>query len=246
MTASLDEVLAEARRRGYLGDSAIDRQVAHAAGFAEVCTAMRSGAAPGPADRPGELLIDLGSGGGIPGLVLATVADAGFLRTVLLEGSTRRAGWLCEAVELLELRARVEVLALRAELAGRSTAWRATAEVVVARSFGPPAVTAELAAPLLAPGGSLVVSEPPDREDSPTAADGATKGTVLGIAADRQPGLRAVTVRRWPGEGVAELGFDPPIEWVAGGFRYVQLLLRGECPVRYPRRTGIPSKRPLF
>jgi 16S rRNA (guanine527-N7)-methyltransferase len=90
---------------------------------------------------------------------------------------------------------------------------------VVARSFGSPAVTAECAAPFLEVGGILVVSEPPDRGASV----------------------------RWPVEGLADLGLAP----VASGghrgrFGYQVVEKQVPTPDRFPRRTGIPAKRPLF
>ena len=95
----------------------------------------------------------------------------------------------------------------------------ASFEVVVARSFGAPAVTAECSAPFLATGGIIVVSEPPDTNQG----------------------------ERWPVEGLGELGLRP-----AGSFRFrdrfsYQILEKiAETPERYPRRVGIPAKRPLF
>ena len=47
-------------------------------------------------------------------------------------------------------------------------------------------------------------------------------------------------------KAVAELGFAPAAEWRARGYRYAVLWLDRLCPERYPRRNGIPAKRPLF
>ena len=57
---------------------------------------------------------------------------------------------------------RVEVRQERAELVGRAREYREQFELVTARSFAEPAVTAEIAAGLVAVGGILVVSEPPE------------------------------------------------------------------------------------
>jgi 16S rRNA (guanine527-N7)-methyltransferase len=100
---------------------------------------------------------------------------------------------------------------------------------VVSRSFGPPPVVAECAAPLLRVGGHLVVSEPPAREDG-TDGSGPT---------------------RWPPEDLAALGLEPdppPLEsdpraTAAGFARFIQAR---PCPDRYPRRAGVPVRRPLF
>jgi len=64
-------------------------------------------------------------------------------------------------VRQLELESRAEVWVGRAESFGRAVAARGTFDLVVARGFGPPAVTAECAAPFLQVGGRLAVSDPP-------------------------------------------------------------------------------------
>ena len=165
------------------------------------------------------LSVDLGSGAGVPGLVLAN-SWAGS-RWVLLESSTRRAAWLERAVLQLGVGARVRVLCERAEVAGRGPL-RGAVDQVVARSFGPPGVTAECAAPLLRVGGHLVVAEPPPV--GPSDEEGAT---------------------RWPAQPLATLGLatgrrtELPIS--------LQELVQVElCPEAYPRKVGQPAKRPLF
>jgi 16S rRNA (guanine527-N7)-methyltransferase len=88
----------------------------------------------------------------------------------------------------------------------------------VARSFGPPAVTAECAAGFLPVGGLLVVSEPP--------ADDEPEG-------------------RWPPAGLAELGFGPAarLGTPTAGFVRIPCV---EDHDRWPRRVGIPAKRPRW
>ena len=108
-------------------------------------------------------MLDLGSGGGVPGLVVALALPA--LDVVLLDAQLRRTAFLESAVEELRLDARVRVVRGRAEKVGREPVWRATQDAVTSRGFGPPAVTAECAAPFLVVGGRLVVSEPPTEED---------------------------------------------------------------------------------
>lgn len=175
-----------------------------------------SPAAPGPAaPLPAAPLvaIDLGSGGGLPGLVLAIALPT--WRWTLLDGSVRRTEALQEAVGELGIAERTTVVAARAEEAAR-TALRGSFDVAVARGFAAAAPTAECAAPFLRAGGRLLVTEPPG---------GAP--------------------HRWPEDALAELGLAP-------GGRTTQpvaaqlLVSVGECPDRYPRRTGIPVKRPLW
>jgi 16S rRNA (guanine527-N7)-methyltransferase len=208
------EILREAREAGYLGPGPIGPQVRHAQGFAAVGRRL---AADGP---PRPRLIDLGSGGGLHGLVVA--AEWPEAVVVLLDSSERRVAFLHRAVSRLGLGGRVTVRQERAEVCGRQEGFRGGFDGVLARSFGRPAVVAECSAPLLRVGGWLVVSEPP--------ADGAA------------PGDGAV---RWPLTPLKELGLEP-IELTHQEFDYQSLRQLDPCPERFPRRNGVPAKRPLF
>jgi 16S rRNA (guanine527-N7)-methyltransferase len=195
-------VLEQARDLGFLGPGPVEPHIEHALVF--------TAAVP----EPPEQALDLGSGGGVPGLVLALHWQAS--RWTLLDAGQRRTAFLHSAVAELALTGRVEVLAGRAETAGRIPEQRGAYDLVVARSFGRPAVTAECAAPFLQVGGLLVVSEPPA-----PAAD------------------------RWPKKPLAELGLEPahPVE---GPPHFQILKQRAPCPDQYPRRIGVPGKRPLW
>jgi len=85
-------------------------------------------------------VVDLGSGGGVPGLVLAAVWTGSTV--YLIETMGRRAAFLSRSVGTLDLNL-VHVIPGRAEEAGRDPALRGTFDLVTARGFGPPAVTAE-------------------------------------------------------------------------------------------------------
>lgn len=210
--------LEDARLQGFVGNSSIDEHVAHSLAFADL---VLEGAGA-ELREPQPTLLDLGSGGGVPGLVLGLVLPR--WRVVLVEGSTRRAEWLSSTVAGLGLGNRVTVVAERAEDYGRQPHHRSACEVVTARSFGPPAVVAECAAPLLVPGGRLLVSEPPPSLASRDARDG----------------------ERWPMAGLQELGLGPVRPRVARGMHFVEIRQLAPCPERYPRRVGVPRKRPIF
>jgi 16S rRNA (guanine527-N7)-methyltransferase len=201
-TATLLTLFEEARDHGFLGPGPLETHLAHAAAFADLV--------PDPPARA----VDLGSGAGVPGLILA--GEWPDSRCILLEAQERRAAFLREAVSHLELAHRVEVVGERAEAAGRDPRHRGQADLVVVRSFGPPATVAECAAPFLRRDGLLVVAEPPGG-----------------------------TPERWPPEGLATVGLvlDAAVvePWALLRLRQAQM-----CPDRYPRRVGIPRKRPLF
>jgi 16S rRNA (guanine527-N7)-methyltransferase len=50
---------------------------------------------------------------------------------------------------------------------------------------------------------------------------------------------------RWPAEQLSEFGLVAE-EFVKDGFGYQILRQRSACPDRFPRRNGVPSKKPLF
>jgi 16S rRNA (guanine527-N7)-methyltransferase len=163
-------------------------------------------------------VLDLGSGGGLPGLVVATSRPE--LDLTLLEARRRACRFLREAVAILDL-ARVTVVEARAEDAARRPDLRETFDAVVARSFGPPAVTAECAVGFLRTDGRLVVSEPPGDEAPERAA------------------------ARWPVAGLEELGFALPVAGGGAGASFV-VLEKTKGDDRWPRRVGIPAKRPVW
>ena len=93
---------------------------------------------------------DVGSGAGLPGLVLAIARPD--LRVTLVEPLLRRSRFLDEVVEDLGLRAQVEVVRGRAE----EIAGQRTFDVVTARAVAPLERLARWCLPLVAPGGELV------------------------------------------------------------------------------------------
>lgn len=204
-------MLEEARRLGFLGPGPVATHLGHAAGFVDAVLAGRGEAASGALVRAA----DLGSGAGLPGLPLALYfADCHW---ILVESAGRRAAFLRDAVRLLSVGDRVEVVEQRAEMVGRAPPYRGGCDLVVARSFGPPALVAECAAPLLRVGGRAVVSEPPGGDSA-----------------------------RWPVAGLGTLGMTPGPALIARGAAYQVVHQRAPCPDRYPRRVGVPAKRPLF
>jgi 16S rRNA (guanine527-N7)-methyltransferase len=201
---ALRDVLEEARTLGLLGPGPVERQLEHA---------VELGRSIG--EFAGRML-DLGSGGGLPGLVLFDCWPAA--RGVLLDAQGRRCDFLRRAITRLGIDVRVEVRCGRAEVLARDPELRGRFDLVVARSFGPPAVTAECAVGFVAPGGELVVTEPPGGPDA----------------------------ARWDAAGLAELGFGAPRPIRSGETGAVRLVLDGRVDDRWPRRDGVPAKRPLW
>ncbi len=199
-------MLEDARRLGLVGPGPVLPHLDHALGF---------GAVIDGAGGSVSACLDLGSGAGLPGLPLALLWPAS--RWTLVDAGGRRVEFLTAAVDALGIGERVTVVEGRAEALARRSDLRGRFDLVVARGFAPPAVTAECAAGFLAVNGRLVVSEP--------------------------PGGRPY---RWPTAGLAMLGMAPAGTVEAGGASYAVVQQAVTCPDRYPRRVGIPSKRPLF
>ncbi|HEY7117155.1 MAG TPA: 16S rRNA (guanine(527)-N(7))-methyltransferase RsmG [Tepidisphaeraceae bacterium] len=98
------------------------------------------------------MLVDVGSGGGVPGIILAIVRpDA---RIVLLEATKKKSAFLGETAKTLGL-TNVRVVAERAEAAGRG-ALREASDVVVARAVGAMDFLVEWCLPLVKKGGRML------------------------------------------------------------------------------------------
>jgi 16S rRNA (guanine527-N7)-methyltransferase len=105
-------------------------------------------------DRRADRALDLGSGGGYPGLPLAAaLPDTAF---TLVEPIAKKARFLQTVVEATGLADRVTVLNARAEELAAAPGRRASWSVVTARAVASTADLVELSFPLLDPGGSLV------------------------------------------------------------------------------------------
>ncbi|MFL6205236.1 MAG: 16S rRNA (guanine(527)-N(7))-methyltransferase RsmG [Acidimicrobiales bacterium] len=136
--------LEQARELGFLGPGPVEPHIAHAQIFLDAL------------DEVTGTVLDLGSGGGVPGLVIAVARPD--LHLVLVDARAKRCAFLLRAAHDLAVDA--EVVEGRAEVVGHASL-RGTVDAVVARSFGLPAATAECGGPLLRLGGRLIVSEPP-------------------------------------------------------------------------------------
>lgn len=163
-------------------------------------------------------VIDIGTGGGIPGLVLAIMRPD--IEFTLTDSASKKTRWVTECVEELDLR-NVTVRTSRLELLGREPDARERFDAVTAKALAPLAVLVELAVPLLKVGGVLVAYKGPAFSDEIREAKKALK--LLG----------ASVVRRR--------------EYSVGEKSYCIVEVRKGSPTgsRYPRRDGVPQKSPL-
>jgi 16S rRNA (guanine527-N7)-methyltransferase len=108
--------------------------------------------------------MDIGTGAGVPGLIIAV--DRPDLTLVLTDRREARMDALARGVTAMGIRDRVTVLTADVAVLGQNPEHAATYDAVVCRGFASPEVTATLARPLLKNGGSLIVSEPPSPDPS--------------------------------------------------------------------------------
>lgn len=163
--------------------------------------------------------LDLGSGGGVPGLVLALARPQ--QRWVLVDSVRKKAEALGGFVGALGIR-NVEVVAERAEVLGRDGGHRGAHDLVTARACAALPVLTEYALPLLAVGGTLLAWKGPISDDELRA--GRTASSVCGGG---PPSVHPA--------GFAELG----------DHRFVVIAKGSPTPARYPRRPGEPKRHPL-
>jgi len=163
--------------------------------------------------------IDLGSGGGVPGLVLALARPD--QQWLLVDSVRKKADALREFVSALTI-GNVEVVAERAEVLGHAGGYRESHDLVAARACATLPVLAEYALPLLAIGGSLIAWKGPISADE-LGAGGRSAAALGGGAPDVMPS-----------------GFDE-----LGEHRFVVIAKEGPTPGRYPRRPGEPARHPL-
>ncbi len=165
-------------------------------------------------------VVDVGAGAGFPGLPLKILLP--HIRLTLIESVTKKAAFLEHVVGALSLDG-VAVLAQRAEEAGRHPDHRQRYDLAVARAVAAMAVLAEYALPLVRLGGLLVAQKGREVGEELAAAAGAF--ATLGGE------LREVRPMHLPGlEGPRHLVIVEKVR---------------PTPERYPRRPGMPEKRPI-
>jgi 16S rRNA (guanine527-N7)-methyltransferase len=144
--------------------------------------------------------LDLGSGGGFPGIPLAAALPG--WRALLVEPIAKKARFLETALEAIGLDDRVRVATTRAEGLGRDPEHRGRWPIVVARAVATTADLIELALPLLGPGGRLIAWKRGDIAQELRQATAALEGlgggeiAVLDVPTARLPGHRLVVVTR--------------------------------------------------
>jgi 16S rRNA (guanine527-N7)-methyltransferase len=171
-------------------------------------------------DLDGCSLVDVGTGAGFPGLPLKILYPQ--LRLTLVESIVKKTRFLQAVVRELGL-SDVHIVAERAEVLGQQTAYRGQYDWAVARAVAEMRVLAEYLLPLCRVGG-YALAQKGENAPSETAAAASAIATLGGAP----PELHAIQL-----PDVVETHYLVVIKKTA------------ETPAFYPRRPGIPAKRPL-
>ncbi|MGD9890540.1 MAG: 16S rRNA (guanine(527)-N(7))-methyltransferase RsmG [Dehalococcoidia bacterium] len=166
----------------------------------------------------GARVIDVGSGGGLPGIPMAIARPD--LAVVLLEATGKKADFLEDVAQRLHLR-NVRVLAARAEEAAHQPDERERYDLATARAVAPLATLVELTLPFVRVGGALAA--------------------LKGSRADEEIAAAAVAVQRCGG-GLIDIRSLTAEQFTP---RLVIVPKIAPSPDELPRRSGIPAKRPL-
>lgn len=177
-------------------------------------------AAPGEAAAALEI-IDVGTGGGFPGLAAAIALPAA--RLTLVDSVGRKVEAVRAMAASLGLAARVQLRCERIERTGRQSSCRGRFQVALARAVASAPVVAEYLVPLLRTDGRALLYRGQWSE-----ADTAMLRRALQPLRARMAGVESLELPA--GRGIRHV---------------VELQPAGPCPPTYPRAVGIPGKQPL-
>ena len=166
-------------------------------------------------------VIDVGTGAGMPGIPLKIVSPG--IDLTLLEATGKKAKFLEHIVSVLGLEG-VEIVSSRAEETGHNTMYREKFSLALSRAVAPLPVAVELSLPFCQVGGLCVTLK---------------KGN---IEAEVQQSLKAIGImgsRLREVKPVALAGLDDK--------RYLVIIEKLKpAPPQYPRRPGMPAKKPII
>lgn len=165
-------------------------------------------------------LIDVGSGAGFPGIPLKIVFPQ--IELVLLESTGKKANFLNHLVEILSLQ-KVQVVNSRAEDLAQSSGYRESFDAVTARAVAEMSALSELTLPFCRVGGRLIAQK---------------KGE---ITEEIGASVKAISIL---GGGCPEMQ-KINLSCFTDNRCLVVVDKISASPLRFPRRSGVPSKHPL-
>ena len=169
----------------------------------------------------GRNVLDIGTGAGIPGMVLKLAVPG--MSLTLLDSSQKKTAFLREVVSDLGL-AETQVITGRAEELGTEREHREKYDLVMSRGVARLAELAELTLPFASIGGAVIAAKGPDVQEE--IDESAWAADLLGAA----PALSASV------DAPGDMAADTMVYWMK----------IGKTPSEYPRRNGVPHSKPLM
>lgn len=171
-----------------------------------------------PEFQAAETVLDLGTGGGFPGVPLAVLAPE--KRFTLVDSVEKKLRFVREACRDLGIE-NIETIHARAEDLGRDPRFREKSDLCVSRAVAELSVLSEYCLPFVRVGGSFIAYKGPDPEEEIRNAQRAVRK------------LAAEVVRIEP--------------FRTGDYEHTLIVIRkgGPVPRMYPRKAGTPRKMPL-
>ena len=179
-----------------------------------------SSALPSRLLSKGGKILDLGAGAGLPGLPLKIAFPR--LRVTLMDATAKKTTFLTHVTQVLGLED-VEICTGRAETLAHDPKLRESFDAVLSRAVARLPALSELSLPFCCIGGLVIAQK------------------SAGIEDEIREAKRAIEVMGGALKEVKEVAFQGSAE------KGVLVLLEKTSPTpgQYPRRPGIPSKRPL-
>jgi len=165
-------------------------------------------------------IIDIGTGAGLPGLPLKILFPE--VKMVLLEATTKKTVFLHHLCTRLKLD-NVEILTGRAEEIAHLAQYREKFNIVLARGVAPLPVLVELTLPFCAVGGSLIA-----QKKGATALEISRADKAIELMGGKLLEVRVINLEEFPDKR-----------------RLIIIDKVSPTSQQYPRRPGIPAKRPL-
>jgi 16S rRNA (guanine527-N7)-methyltransferase len=169
--------------------------------------------------RPGQKILDIGTGGGLPGLALA--AKMPNIPFRLVDAREKKVKAVQEVADALGLE-NVKTAAERFEVLAHKAGYRKQFDVVTARAVAPLPVLLEYASGFLRVGGRLYAWKGPEYKSELETSQKAQK--ILGLFFEEAHAY----------------------ELPGGEERFIlSFVQKGDLPPEYPRSDGVPKSKPL-
>ncbi len=163
-------------------------------------------------------LIDVGSGSGVPGIPLKILEPS--IQLTLVEAKARKVDFLNALLPVIGM-SDVTVIARRAEEAARDPRHREQYDMAIAKALAPLRTLVELTLPFLRMGGLSIAPKGKEAEQEVKDAE-----VALEILHGNVRAIEPIPLAQ-PAQMVVLIDKDLP------------------TPIRFPRRPGVPAKRPL-